>query len=149
PLLHSLCVGFIGVHLMADAELQPVIAALRAGDRQQARDLLRPLLRQPSAERWYAAALLSGTREQAVIALERALILDPNHARARKRLTQLQTTEDQHDAISEDDLPPLAALVADEVAIPVEKPYNPDVATEQIYEALKAGPLKKPKRRRR
>jgi len=134
---------------MADAELQPVIAALRAGDRQQARDLLRPLLRQPSAERWYAAALLSGTREQAVIALERALILDPNHARARKRLTQLQTTEDQHDAISEDDLPPLAALVADEVAIPVEKPYNPDVATEQIYEALKAGPLKKPKRRRR
>ena len=134
---------------MADAELQPVIAALKAGDRQQARDLLRPLLRQPSAERWYAAALLSGTREQAVVALERALTLDANHARARKRLAELQTTEVQHDAISEDDLPSLLSLVADTVVIPTEKPYNPDVATEPMYQALKAGPLKKTNRKRR
>jgi hypothetical protein len=134
---------------MPDAELQPVIAALRAGDRQQARRVLQPLLRQPSADRWYAAALLSGSREQAIIALGRALALDPAHARARKRLTQLQTSEKQHDAIAADDLPPLAALVADEVALPVEKPYQPEAATEQLFEALRAGPLKKPKRRRR
>ncbi len=137
------------VHLMTDAELQPVIAALKAGDRAQARRLLQPLLRQPSADRWYAAALLSGTREQAVHALERAITLDSAHMRAHKRLTQLQTTEKQHDTITDDDLPPLAALVADDVAIPVEKPYDPQPATEQIFESLRAGPLKKPVRRRR
>lgn len=134
---------------MPDVELQPVIAALKAGDREQARTLLRPLLRQPSAERWYAAALLSGTREQAITALERALALDANHTRARRRLAQLQTPEAHQGASAEDDLPPLLALVADTVALPTEKPYNPEPATAQLYEALRAGPLKQPQRKRR
>ncbi len=139
---------------MPDAELQPVIAALKAGDRAQARLLLRPLLKQPTADRWYLAALLSATPQQAIVALDRALALDPQHARARKRREQLQTqTADaaplQQATIDEDDLPPLAVLVADEVALPIERPFAPESAEEEFFDALRAGPLKKQQQKRR
>lgn len=137
---------------MTDAELQPVIRALQAGNRAQAQALLRPLLHQPSADRWYLAALLSATPERALVALNHALALEPHHERARRRLTQLQGAvepEAAHDTIAEEDLPPLAALVADDVVIPVDKPFNPAPVEAQFFETLRSRPLKKQQRKRR
>ncbi len=137
---------------MADSELHPVITALKAGDSRQARALLQPLLRQPSADRWYMAALLCSTPQQAITALEKALALDPGHERAQKRLDQLQNAvspQTQHETISEDDLPPLAALIADEVVIPADKPYNPRPAAAQFYEGLREPPVRPRRRRKR
>ncbi|HLV36551.1 MAG TPA: tetratricopeptide repeat protein [Spirillospora sp.] len=137
---------------MPDAELQPVIAALKAGEKQRARRRLRPLLRQPTADRWYMAALLCETPQQAIVALERALRIDPDHSRAARRLAQLQNAaapQTEHETISEDDLPPLAALVADEVVIPTVKPYNPQPATTRFFESLRRQPIRPRPRRKR
>lgn len=134
---------------MPDAELQAVIAALKVGDSRRARARLQPLLRQPSADRWYMAALLCSTPQQAVTALEKALALDPAHQRARRRLIQLQNAQTEHETISEADLPPLADLIADEVVIPTEKPYDPQPAAAQFYDMLRERPVRPRRRRRR
>lgn len=75
-------------------ELMPVMAALAAGDKRQARHLLRPLLdRKPSAELWYLAAQASEKPEHELMCLQRALALEPTHPEARRRMRALQTGE--------------------------------------------------------
>ena len=131
---------------MPDTELQAVIVALKNGDRSRARYLLKPLLEQPTADRWYLAALLSGNRRRAQQHLQHALRLDPDHERAQRKLQQLQDHQSPDDEL---DLPPLTALIADEVAIPTERPYNPDLAESQMFVTLRENPLKRPRCRRR
>ncbi len=87
-------------------ELLPVIAAIEAGDKARARRLLRPLLEQPTAELWYLAALAVEQPAHEINCLQRALALDPLHARARARLGALKGGA----AAVPDDQPPLAAL---------------------------------------
>lgn len=132
---------------MPDAALQPVIEAIKAGDRQQARRLLRPLLRQPTADRWYVAALLSGSSGAARTSLQRALELDPQHEKARQRLAQLAGEEQPE--FSEADMPSLTDLVADEVVLPTEKPVDLYHARVELDQRLRQQPFKQPPRRRR
>ena len=127
---------------MADKALYAVVTAFKSGDRQQARHLIHPLLKQPTSDRWYMAALLSKSPQQARSCLQRALALDPDHDKARERLQQLDLLEADFSpdpAISEADLPPLAALVADDVVLPTEKPFNPHKASVQLADVLQKG----------
>lgn len=72
-------------------ELLPVMAAIKAGDKARARRLLRPLLEScPTAELWYIASQAAEKPEHEVDCLQRALALDPLHARARARLAALR-----------------------------------------------------------
>ncbi len=71
-------------------ELMPVMAAIKAGDKARARRLLRPLLENPTAELWYVASQAVEQPEHEVACLQRALALDPLHAKARTRLTALR-----------------------------------------------------------
>ncbi len=71
-------------------ELMPVIAAIEAGDKARARRLLRPLLENPTAELWYVASQAVEQPEHEAACLQRALALDPLHAKARARLTALR-----------------------------------------------------------
>ena len=70
-------------------DLQPVIEALKAGDRQQARQLLRPLLKDPTADTlYYASFVCKPTEAEAYLlaALERA----PQHRKAQGRLSKIR-----------------------------------------------------------
>ena len=71
--------------------LQPVVQAIKAGDKASARTMLKDILQDdPSPEAWLLVARVSKTPEQAIKAVQKALKLDPNHAQARKMLTRLQ-----------------------------------------------------------
>lgn len=70
--------------------LTAVWAALQAGDRDLARRLLSPLLKNPTAEAWYLAAHLVDEPEQAIMCLRRALALDPWHGAANRMLSKLE-----------------------------------------------------------
>ena len=66
-----------------------VEAAIKVGELAYARECLRDILQiAPSAEAWYLAALVARTPEQRIVCLEKALLLDPNHTRARMTLDQ-------------------------------------------------------------
>jgi len=71
-------------------ELMPVMAAIEAGDKARARRLLRPLLENPTAELWYVASQAVEQPEHEAACLQRALALDPLHAKARTRLIELK-----------------------------------------------------------
>jgi len=71
--------------------LQPIHAALEAGDKTTAQTLLRPMLKQkPSAELWYLAALACTKKEKAVQCVQKALKLDPKHAAANRLCLKLE-----------------------------------------------------------
>ncbi len=70
-------------------DLRPVEAAIREGDKVRARQLLRPMLRQPTADVLYLAALVTDNRQQVIRVLEQALQLDPSHQRAAQTLAAL------------------------------------------------------------
>lgn len=86
---------------MSDS-LAPIRAAIRAGDKQRARELLRPLLKTATAETWYVAAQACDSRAKARDCLRRALRLDPAYEPAQRTLAKLEA--------GADDLPPLEAL---------------------------------------
>ncbi|MGQ9887427.1 MAG: hypothetical protein ACUVSX_02960 [Aggregatilineales bacterium] len=71
-------------------ELMSALAAIEAGDKARARRLLRPLLENPTAELWYVASQAVEQPEHEVACLQRALALDPLHAKARARLAALR-----------------------------------------------------------
>ncbi len=96
-------------------DLTPIIAAIKAGDRQKARRLLRPLLRQPDADRLYLAALLSRP-DDAEDYLLQALELQPDHQPSRRQLSKLRraaaASEPEFIATpSAEDQPPLDLLL--------------------------------------
>ncbi|MBI5669954.1 MAG: hypothetical protein HZC41_18325 [Chloroflexi bacterium] len=84
--------------------LLPIREAIRRGDKKCARELLRPLLKNPTAETWYIAAQSCDSRAKALDCLRRALRVDPTYEPARRALAKLE--------MSGLDLPPLEALVA-------------------------------------
>lgn len=71
--------------------LQPIRAALKAGDKQAAQQRLSPLLKtQPTAELWYLAAQACATSEKAIFCLRKALELEPQHGGANRLLFKLE-----------------------------------------------------------
>lgn len=95
-------------------DLTPIIAAIKAGDRHTARKLLRPLLKHPTADRLYLAALLAkpATAEDYLL---QALELQPDHQPAQRQLTKLRraaaAAEPEFIAtVTEADQPPLDLL---------------------------------------
>ncbi len=69
--------------------LDAVREAIRAGDAETARQLLRPLLQQqPSAEAWYLAAIVAPA-DKKVAFLDKALALDSSHEKSRRALQKL------------------------------------------------------------
>ena len=72
------------------AGLIDIRAAVRRGDKDEARRMLKTFLREsPSAEGWYLAARVSNSKETAIKHLQRALIMDPNHIQAKRMLDKL------------------------------------------------------------
>ncbi len=70
-------------------EFYHVEAAIKVGEFAYARECLRDILQiDPSAEAWYLAAQVARTSEQRIVCLEKALLLDPDHMRARMMLDQ-------------------------------------------------------------
>jgi hypothetical protein len=69
------------------AELEPIRAALKNGDKATARQLLPPLLKaQPTADLWTLAALACEQKQDGIKCLRKALALDPLHTQANRLL---------------------------------------------------------------
>lgn len=92
---------------MSDSLLS-IREAIKAGDKTRARELLRPLLKEPTAELWYLAAFACESRDHARQCLNRALVGDPNHQAAKRALHRLES--------GGQDMPSLEALVEPVVA---------------------------------
>ncbi len=70
---------------------EPIRKAIRAEQKDTAREMLRPILTsQPTAEAWYLAAQIASNRAQSVNFLRRALALDPEHYAAKRGLLLLE-----------------------------------------------------------
>lgn len=71
--------------------LDPIRQLIKAGDFAQAREQLRPLIKEnPNAEIWYMAAQVSEDRARAIYCLKKALALDPLHTPANRLLLKLE-----------------------------------------------------------
>lgn len=70
-------------------DLRPVLKAIQAGDKRRARQLLRPMLANPTADVLFLAARVTDNRERIIDLLQQALTLDPGHKRAARVLTIL------------------------------------------------------------
>lgn len=76
---------------MTDPNLHQVQAALKAGDKAAARQLIKKVLQTaPSAEGWYLAAHAMDDNAQAIKCLKKALELDPWHNAANRYLLKLE-----------------------------------------------------------
>jgi hypothetical protein len=72
------------------ANLAEVKTALKQGDRQKASQLLKSVLQdRPTADAWYMAAQMAGSKETAMKHLQRALTLDSRHTKSRDMLREL------------------------------------------------------------
>ena len=72
--------------------LQPIRTAIRNGNKELARELLRDILKNnPTAEVWYLAAMVASNKAQATNFLHRCLALDPFHDGADQALDKLKT----------------------------------------------------------
>lgn len=72
-----------------------VEAAIRAGDKAYARDLLREIIKQnPSADAWYWAARVATNKEQAIAFCEKAIDLDPFHEDAVAALDRMKPRQE-------------------------------------------------------
>lgn len=101
---------------MAD-QLEQIRNLIDSGDLSQARQLLKPLLKQnPSAEAWFLAARTMPTQEQAVACLRRALEIDALHSGANRMLYKLEGVKSirelqrEQAAVSRTDSEPLPPL---------------------------------------
>ncbi|RMG77837.1 MAG: hypothetical protein D6711_00665 [Chloroflexi bacterium] len=75
-------------------DLNSVRAAIRAGDKAKARQLLKPILKDtPTADAWTLAAMAVDDDQQAITCLKRALALDEWHTAANRMLSQLQQVD--------------------------------------------------------
>lgn len=109
--------------------VQPVLEAIEKGDIQRARQLLRPLMQNPTADVWYAASFVYDQPEKQLSCLNRALKLDPLHGDARRRLKALR----QGEAAPLEprlELPPIDLLVEN-----VPKTTSPPPAPKSIWNA--------------
>jgi hypothetical protein len=106
--------------------VQPVLEAIEKGDAQRARQLLRPLLQNPTADVWYAASFVYEQPEHRITCLQRALKLDPLHGDARRRLKQLRQGRDLPLVSSPqmDLLPPIELLVENVPKAPPPAPKS-------------------------
>lgn len=72
------------------ATLASVQLALKEGDKKQATQLLKLVLKEhPSPNAWYMAARLTDDKGLAIKYLKRALTMDPNHIKSRDMLHRL------------------------------------------------------------
>jgi hypothetical protein len=72
------------------ANLAAVHLALKQGDKKQATQLLKIVLKEhPSPNAWYTAARLTDNKAMAIKYLKRALTMDPNHIKSRDMLHRL------------------------------------------------------------
>ena len=75
---------------MIPPDLIPVLRAIQAGDKARARRLLSDMLKiYPTAEAWYLASQVTETTAHEIKCLQRALVIDPYHVEARRRLSRL------------------------------------------------------------
>lgn len=73
------------------ADLTPIRAALKDGDKAAARRLLTPILKeQPSADAWTLAAQACDTPDAAIQCLRKALAIDAQHSTANRLLFKLE-----------------------------------------------------------
>jgi hypothetical protein len=111
-------------------DLAAIQTAIAAGDKRQARQLLKPLLdASPTADLWVLASTACDTPEKELGCLRQALKLDSRHAEARRRYTELR----QSIQLSTLEMPSLETLTADladlppiEVLVPAAPP-PPDI----------------------
>jgi len=123
-------------------DLEPIHAALKAGDKAGARRLLTLILTaHPSADVWVLAARACDTDEAAIKCLRKALALDPFHTNANRLLLKLEGAippeairrerEERMAAFATGEqlrqaLPPQAnPLVTEKRVRPVRKPLSP------------------------
>ncbi len=70
---------------------EPIRRAIRAEQKEIAREMLRPILNsRPTAEAWYLASQIADHQAQSVNFLRRALALDANHDGAKRGLLLLE-----------------------------------------------------------
>lgn len=86
---------------MARSSLQQVAYLLQSGNKEQAKQLLTEVLKiEPNnAEAWYMASFLVDDQAKATQYLERALVIDPSHSRAREALSKLRPASDPLDQL--------------------------------------------------
>ncbi len=76
---------------MANSNIQQIISHIKAGNLDQARDLLRTGLKEcPSADAWFLAAYVAPSQNQKIAFLQKALEMNPFHERAFQALEKLQ-----------------------------------------------------------
>lgn len=74
--------------------LDQIQMAINAGDKNQARELLREEIKHnPTAEVWFLAAQVANRIDRRIKFLEKALVLDPTHTAARTALEELTDTK--------------------------------------------------------
>lgn len=79
---------------MATNPLQHAAQLLKAGEKGQASQVLRSLLREEpnNVDAWVLLSYTLDDREKAIKVMERAIGIDPSHERAQKRLQKLQSS---------------------------------------------------------
>lgn len=71
-------------------ELKPIVEAIKSGNKEKARDYLRPLMKKnPTADVMYLASLVALNPKQAKQFLEQALTIDPFHELANRAIEKL------------------------------------------------------------
>lgn len=88
---------------MAQEQMRRAAELIKRGEKRQAGQILRGILRQDqdNAQGWWLLSLTQEDRDKAIRCLERVLAIDPNHAGAKKRLAALRPEE----VIVDDGLP--------------------------------------------
>ncbi len=131
---------------MMSYDLHPVLEAIQAGDKIRARQLLRPMLKNPTAEVLFLAARVTDSRERIIDLLEQALKLDPAHERAAKVLSALAPEKSATTASpGERATPRAAATSAPEETPPSEvSPFEPTQhsAPTEVLNKTSSSPFK-------
>jgi hypothetical protein len=107
------------------ADLEPIRAALKNGDKAAARQLLPPLLKaQPSADLWTLAALACDRKEDGIKCLRKALVLDSLHTQANRLLFKWEgakpPTADEWDRLTGENAVPRAEKIT-AAPVPLKK----------------------------
>lgn len=84
-------------------ELKPIVEAIKSGNKEKARDYLRPLMKKnPTADVMYLASLVALNPKQAKQFLEQAITLDPFHELANRAIEQLNPNGDENSPIQKE-----------------------------------------------
>ncbi|MBZ0277279.1 MAG: hypothetical protein K8I60_14120 [Anaerolineae bacterium] len=98
-------------HSQVREQLQQALQAIRAGDKQTARQILKPLCAANNADAWWLVAQTTDQPQQIQFALEKALAADPQHERAARQLAAIKSIPP---VPVETPAPPPAASLADD-----------------------------------